>query len=152
MEQKKINRFESFTQEYITSKFQNKITVKGKKLKAEYIFYKALNNVRMKNNLTSSKVILTILNRSCPVIEVKSIRVGGIVRQIPSPVKLNRQLILGIRWIVISARQRSNRTFISKLTSEFNSILKSEGPTMNKQIKLHKLAGTNKGLLHFRWY
>ena len=152
MEQKNNKRFSNMNKFFINNKFINKILLKGKKIKAEVIFFKVLKQVKQKNNLNSSDFMYTIINKTCPAIEVRSIRVGGIMRQVPGPIKLNRQLILGIRWIIHSARSRSNRTFINKLSSEFNNILNSEGLSVNKQIKLHKLAGSNRGLLHFRWY
>jgi small subunit ribosomal protein S7 len=152
MEQKNIKRFEGVNERFIIKKFINKITLKGKKLKAEYIFYTVLGKVKRRFSLSSSTLIYTIMGKSCPAIEVKSVRVGGLVKQVPGPIKVNRQLILGIRWIIESAKSRSNRTYIKKLCSEFSSILNSEGNTVNKQIRLHKLAESNKGLLHFRWY
>ena len=112
MEQKNNRRFSKMSKFFINNKFINKILLKGKKIKAEVIFFKALKQVKQRNNLNSSDFMYTIINKTCPAIEVRSIRVGGIMRQVPGPIKLNRQLILGIRWVVNSARTRSNRTFI----------------------------------------
>lgn len=45
-----------------------------------------------------------------PVLEVKARRVGGANYQVPIEVRADRRQTLGIRWIVLFARKRGEKT------------------------------------------
>ena len=50
-----------------------------------------------------------------PVLEVKARRVGGATYQVPLEVRPERRQTLGLRWITLYARQRSERTMKERL-------------------------------------
>ena len=50
-----------------------------------------------------------------PVIEVKSRRVGGSTYQVPTEVVPTRRVALGIRWLILHARERAEKTMREKI-------------------------------------
>ncbi len=49
-----------------------------------------------------------------PVLEVKARRVGGATYQVPIEVRPERRQTLGLRWITLYTRQRSERHYEGK--------------------------------------
>ena len=55
-----------------------------------------------------------------PLLEVKTRRVGGANYQVPVEVPNNRRTSLAIRWILINARTRPEKSMPEKLANELN--------------------------------
>ena len=86
--------------------------------------------------------------------EVRSRRVGGAAYQVPVPVKGERKESLSIRWLISSARARSNkdyRTFGAKLAAEIIDAYNNQGGAVKKKQNVHRMADANKAFAHFRW-
>jgi small subunit ribosomal protein S7 len=62
-----------------------------------------------------------------PLVEVRSRRVGGATYQIPVEVRLTRQVALAIRWILESARKRSEKGMASRFANEILDAAKNVG-------------------------
>jgi len=58
------------------------------------------------------------LNNVMPVLEVKPRRVGGATYQVPVEVRPERRQALALRWLVVYARERSERTMKERLAAE----------------------------------
>jgi small subunit ribosomal protein S7 len=86
--------------------------------------------------------------------EVRARRIGGAAYQVPVQVRGRRQEALSIRWLVESARSRSNseyHTFAEKLAAEIMDAAKGEGVAVKKRQDVEKVAEANKAFAHFRW-
>ncbi|HBK18692.1 MAG TPA: 30S ribosomal protein S7, partial [Gammaproteobacteria bacterium] len=53
-----------------------------------------------------------------PMVEVKSRRVGGATYQVPVEVRPSRRNALAMRWLVDSARVRSEKSMAARLAGE----------------------------------
>ena len=99
------------------AKFVNNLMQRGKKSTAEKIIYSALDQVSSKSKRDPLEVFEEALDQVGPQVEVKSRRVGGATYQVPLEVKTSRRLALAMRWIVSSAKKRSEKNMSTKLAS-----------------------------------
>ena len=134
------------------TKFVNTVMESGKKSIAEGIVYGALDIVAEKAKEDPIKVWDRALGNVQPKLEVKSRRVGGATYQVPVDVRPDRALALGMRWIIHSARDRSDgRTMREKLASELLDASANRGNAVKKREDTHKMAEANKAFAHDRW-
>lgn len=135
----------------VLSKFMNCLMYKGKKSAAEGIVYGALDQIKTKTTQDSLQVFHDALENVKPSVEVRSRRVGGATYQVPVEVRSERAQALGIRWIISSARGRSETTMTERLASELLDAANNRGTSVKKREDTHKMADANKAFSHFRW-
>ena len=88
----------------------NSIMYDGKKGVAQKIVYGAFDIVNEKTGKDPVEVFEQALENIMPVLEVKARRVGGATYQVPMEVRHARRQTLGLRWLTLYARKRSERT------------------------------------------
>ncbi len=135
----------------LVAKFINCIMRDGKKSMAESTLYKALDIMGEKTSEPPLKMFEQAVDNVRPLIEVKSRRVGGSTYQVPTEIRPSRRTALGIRWIIIYARQRTEKGMASKLASELLDAASKRGASVKKKEDTHKMAEANKAFAHFRW-
>ena len=91
------------------------------------------------------------MNCVMPVLEVKARRVGGANYQVPIEVRPDRRETLGLRWITLFSRKRSERTMAERLANELLDAINSTGGAFKKKEDTHKMAEANKAFAHYRW-
>jgi small subunit ribosomal protein S7 len=134
------------------TKFVNTVMESGKKSIAEGIVYGAFDLMAEKAAEDPVKVWDKAMANVQPKIEVKSRRVGGATYQVPVDVRPDRALALGMRWIIHSARERSDgRTMREKLAAELLDASNNKGAAVKKREDTHKMAEANKAFAHYRW-
>ena len=139
--------FESTT----VTKFINSLMYDGKKSVAEGIFYDAMKIAEEKAGQSGLNVFTTAVNNTKPALEVKSRRVGGATYQVPIEVRPERRTALAIKWLVMYARARSEKTMADRLASELLAAARGEGSTVKKKDDTHRMAEANKAFAHYRW-
>lgn len=135
----------------IVELFTNYIMMDGKKSLARRIVYTSLEEASKKLKKEPLEILEQALSNVRPVLEVRSRRVGGANYQIPVPVPDERQVALGLRWIVNAARSKKGNDFKTFLTNELVSAYKGEGEAVKKKEDTEKMAEANKAFAHFRW-
>ncbi|NOX36110.1 MAG: 30S ribosomal protein S7 [Calditrichaeota bacterium] len=135
----------------LVSKFINGLMLKGKKSKAEKIFYTAMDIIAQKTKKDPLEIFHKAMENVMPVLEVRSRRVGGATYQVPVEVREKRRRSLAIRWLVQYARQRSEKTMPERLANELMAAAKGEGAAVKKKEDTHRMAEANKAFAHFRW-
>ncbi len=138
-------------QETLVSKFVNYLMVKGKKNIAYSIFYDAVEVVQEKTGENGLDVWKSALNNIMPYVEVKSRRVGGATFQVPLEVRPDRKVTLGIKWLIMYARLRGEKTMVQRLAGEIIAASKGEGSAVKKKADTHRMAEANKAFSHFRF-
>ena len=123
----------------------------GKKSTAYAIFYNAVEIVEKKTNENGLDTWKKALNNVMPAVEVKSRRVGGANFQVPTEVRPERKIALGMKWLISYARRRGEKTMMEKLAGEIISAAKGEGAAVKKKEDTHKMAEANKAFSHFRF-
>ncbi len=91
------------------------------------------------------------LENVMPAVEVRSRRIGGATFQIPQPVREDRRISLGMKWMVGVTRKRNEKTMCEKLAAEILAAYKEEGATFKKKQDTHRMAEANKAFAHFRF-
>ena len=135
----------------LVAKFINCMMKDGKKSVAESIFYKALNIIKEKTGKNPLEVFEKAVENVKPVLEVKSRRVGGATYQVPIEVRPERRISLAIKWIINSARARSERGMVLKLANELLEAYNNKGGAIKKKEDTHRMAEANRAFAHYRW-
>lgn len=133
------------------AKLINQVMQDGKKGKAQTIIYKAFDIVKEKTNKNPNEVFEKALENVKPALEVKSRRVGGSNYQVPTEVREDRSLALGLRWLVDYASARSAHTMYENLANEIIDAHNGTGASVKKREDTHKMAEANKAFAHYRW-
>ncbi|MBS1985345.1 MAG: 30S ribosomal protein S7 [Bdellovibrionales bacterium] len=135
----------------LVEKFVNSMMWDGKKSVAQRIFYGAMEKIRERTNDDPLKIFKKAVEGAKPVLEVKTRRVGGANYQVPVEVPANRRTSLAIRWILISARSRPEKSMPEKLAGEINDAANMRGGAIKKKDDVHRMAEANKAFAHYRW-
>jgi len=135
----------------VLSKFMNSVMHAGKKSVAENIVYGALDIIERKTKQNPVSVFEQALDNVMPSIEVRSRRVGGATYQVPVEVRMSRRQALGIRWIIIAARDRNEKTMTERLSAELLDASNNRGSAVKKREDTHKMAEANRAFSHYRW-
>ena len=133
------------------AKFMNQIMSRGKKSLAESIVYGAFNEIEKKLDTGPLEVFEKALDEVGPLVEVKSRRVGGATYQVPLEVRPSRSQALAMRWLVSSARSRTEKTMTLRLANELIEACEGKGNAMKKKEETHRMAEANRAFSHFRF-
>jgi small subunit ribosomal protein S7 len=135
----------------LVTRFVNNLMWQGKKSTAFEVFYNAIELVekstKEENGLETWKKALANVS---PSVEVKSRRIGGSTFQIPTEVRPDRKISVGIKWLIRYARERKGKTMAEKLSAEIVAASKGEGAAVKKREDVHRMADANKAFAHFR--
>src|SRR4051794_19358771 len=136
----------------LVTKFVNSMMYGGKKSTAQIIFYQAMKNLEEKGGGDDALKLFKKAVENCkPLLEVKTRRVGGANYQVPVEVPNNRRVSLAIRWIIINARSRPEKSMPEKLANELNDAANLRGGAIKKKDDVHRMAEANKAFAHYRW-
>lgn len=135
----------------VVTKLVNQIMLDGERGVAQKIVYEAFKIAEEKLGVSALDVFTKALENVMPVLEVKARRVGGANYQVPLEIRPDRRQTLGIRWLVMFARKRSEKTMDARLASELMDAYNSTGGAFKKKEDTHRMAEANKAFAHFRW-
>jgi small subunit ribosomal protein S7 len=138
----------------LVTRFVNNLMWDGKKSTAFKVFYDAMEIVETKKNndeKSNLEVWKDALTNVMPHVEVRSRRVGGATFQIPMQIRPDRKISMAIKWMLLYARRRNEKSMAQKLASEILAAAKEEGAAVKKRMDTHKMAEANKAFSHFRF-
>ena len=135
----------------VVAKLINQVMLDGKKSIAQNIVYSAFDKAGAKLGIEGSEAFSKALENVMPVLETKARRVGGSNYQVPIEVRPERRQTLGIRWMVMFARKRSERDMDNKLAGEIVDAFNNAGGAVKKKEEMHRMAEANKAFAHYRW-
>ena len=135
----------------VVTKLINNIMLDGKKAIAQKIVYGAFDIIKEKEQKEPLEVFETALNNIMPVLEVKARRVGGATYQVPLEIRAERRQTLGLRWLVLYARKRNEKTMAEKLAGEIIDATNQNGGAYKKKEDTHRMAEANKAFAHYKF-
>ena len=135
----------------VVTRLINNIMLDGKKGVAQKIVYGAFEIISEKTGKEPVEVFHTAMDNIMPVLEVKARRVGGATYQVPMEVRPERRQTLGLRWLTLYSRARSERTMPERLAAEIIDATNNMGSAVKKREDTHKMAEANKAFAHYRW-
>ena len=135
----------------LVTRFVNNLMVQGKKNLSYRTFYDAIEIVENRVGENGLETWKKALNNIMPAVEVKSRRVGGATFQVPTEVRPDRKVSLGIKWMIRYAKMRNEKTMVERLAGEIVAASKGEGAAVKKKDDTHRMADANKAFSHFRF-
>ena len=135
----------------VVTKLINNIMLDGKKGVAQKIVYGAFNRIAEQTGKEALEVFEEAMNNVMPALEVKARRIGGATYQVPIEVRPERRQALGLRWITLFSRNRSEKTMEERLANEIMDAANNTGASVKRREDMHKMAEANKAFAHFRW-
>jgi len=135
----------------LVTRLINNIMYDGKKGVAQKIVYDAFDIVKEKSGKDALEAFEAAMENVMPMLEVKARRVGGSTYQVPMDVRPERRQTLGLRWITLYSRARSERTMKERLANEILDAMNQTGSAYKKREDTHKMAEANRAFAHFRW-
>ena len=100
----------------LVTKLINSIMLDGKKGVAQKVVYDAFDIIKNKTGKDPLEAFTEAMNNIMPSLEVKARRVGGATYQVPIEVRPERRQTLGLRWLTLYARKRSEKTMKERYT------------------------------------
>ena len=131
----------------VVTKLINSIMLDGKKGVAQKIVYGAFAKVEEKTQKPALEVFEEAMNNVMPVLEVKARRIGGATYQVPIEVRQ----ALGLRWLTMFSRKRSEKTMADRLANEILDAANNTGASVKRKEEMHRMADANKAFAHYRF-
>jgi small subunit ribosomal protein S7 len=129
----------------IVALFINYIMKDGKKLLAQRMFYRIIEQLNNKLEGTSGlDIFLKAVENVSPLVELRSRRLGGTSVMIPTELKSSRSQMLAMKWIVKFARVRSEKGAVKKFVSEILDAFDNKGASIKKKSETYKIAEANR--------
>ncbi len=135
----------------LVTRFVNNLMYDGKKSTSYDVFYDAIEIIQKRTEQDGLEMFKKALTNITPAVEVRSRRVGGATFQIPSEIRPERKTSMGIKWMILYARKRNEKSMSAKLAGEIIAAAKEEGAAFKKKEDVHKMAEANKAFSHFRF-
>ena len=135
----------------VITKLVNSIMLDGKKGIAQTLVYDAFEIIKEKTGSEPVEVFNQAVANAMPLLEVKARRVGGSNYQVPIEIRPERRQTLAIRWLVASARKRSDKTMDLRIANELMDAANNTGGAVKKKDETHRMAEANKAFAHYRW-
>ncbi len=135
----------------VVAKFINCVMCDGKKSVAEKIVYGAFDRIAKRTGKDPLQLFHDAIENVKPSLEVRSRRVGGATYQVPVEVRPDRRQTLAIRWLIHTARARSEKTMIERLAGELLDAANGRGAAFKKREDTLRMAEANRAFSHYRW-
>lgn len=135
----------------VVTKLINQIMLDGKRGIAQSVCYEAFDMVKEKTGKEPAEVFQAALANVAPSLEVKARRVGGATYQVPMEIRPERRQTLALRWIVLFARKRGEKTMAERLCAEMIDASNNTGAAVKRKEEMHRMAEANKAFAHYRW-
>ena len=135
----------------IITKLINQVMYDGKRGVAQAVCYDAFDTVAAKTGKEAMEVFNQALANIMPAMEVKARRVGGSTYQVPIEIRPERRQTLALRWLVMFARKRGERSMADRLAGEIMDAANNTGSTVKRKEEMHRAAEANKAFAHYRW-
>ena len=135
----------------IITKLINQVMYDGKRGVAQSVCYEAMEAVAEKSGKEAMEVFNAAIANIMPALECKARRVGGATYQVPMEVRPERRQTLALRWLVMFARKRGERTMAERRAAEIMDASNNMGNAVKRREDMHKQAEANKAFAHYRW-
>ena len=135
----------------VVTKLINQVMYDVKRGVAQAVCYDAFEMVAQKTGKEAIEVFNQAIANIMPSLEVKARRVGGTTYQVPIEIRPERRQTLALRWLVMFARKRGERSMAERLAGEILDAANNAGNAVKRREDMHKMAEANKAFAHYRW-
>jgi small subunit ribosomal protein S7 len=124
---------------------------KGKKSKAEFIFYKLTRFLQYRYQTPPQKIILQALSNAKPIISFRNIKLRGMSYKVPFFSKETERERMAFQWLLQESSSTKQKMVFFLAKEIYQSSLK-EGSVLTKRGVFYKLANQNKIFAYYRWF
>ncbi|ESN94230.1 hypothetical protein HELRODRAFT_69008, partial [Helobdella robusta] len=149
-------------------KFIRILLREGNKERARNLVHKTFENVKLTQierfnkaqtdfekesiELNPVNIFNKAINNCKPLLNIKKIKRGGVMYQVPVPISPNSQVFFAMKWLIESANEKDRISRVwDKLAQELLDASNNEGKSVRKKQELHRLCEANRAYAHFRW-
>ncbi|WOX79273.1 30S ribosomal protein S7 [Candidatus Shikimatogenerans bostrichidophilus] len=142
---KKIYKKDYKYKSKLVTYFVNNLMKNGKKNLAYKIFYNALNIINNKiNDINPLIIFKKSLKNIAPKKLIKNKKIGGSNYNIPIEINKKKQIYISIKWLILYAKKRKEKTMSNKLANEIIAAYNGLGDAIKKRNNIYKIAESNK--------
>ena len=134
----------------MVTQFVNNMMLDGKKSTTFKVFYEACDRIKEKTGENPHEIWKKALENTMPAVEVRSKRIGGATFQIPTEIRSERRVSIGMKWLIRFSRERSGKGMAEKLAAELIAASKGEGASVKRKEDTHRMAEANRAFAHFK--
>lgn len=134
----------------MVTQFVNNLMWCGKKSTTFTSFYDAMDKIVERTSEDPHEVWKKALENTMPQVEVRSKRIGGANFQIPTEIRAERRISIGMKWLIRFSRERSGKGIAEKLAAELIAASKGEGAAVKRKEDTHRMAEANRAFAHFK--
>ncbi|MFM2394643.1 MAG: hypothetical protein RLZZ546_2625 [Bacteroidota bacterium] len=134
----------------VVTQFVNNMMWEGKKSTTFTVFYEAMDKIQEKTGENPHDIWRKALDNTMPAVEVRSKRIGGANFQIPTEIRAERRVSIGMKWLVRFSRERSGKGMAEKLSAELIAASKGEGASVKRKDDTHRMAEANRAFASFK--
>jgi small subunit ribosomal protein S7 len=130
--------------------FANRLIRNGKKSLAYRILYSVLHDIRLETGRIPVAILEQAVRIVIPPVQLKALRIGGAVYQVPIDVKLNVGISMAIQWILNASTGRRGNSIVSRLQNEIIQAACGSGGAIRKRREVCRIAEANKAFARYR--
>jgi len=152
----------------LVGKFIRILLREGKKERAKSIVEQTFRNLKLMQlekyhrastdferesiEIDPRKILHQAVENCKPLLVLQKVKRGGVLYQVPVPVRDRYQLFRAIKWLIESAQEKERNVRVwDKMAYELLDAYNNEGKSVRKKQELHRVCEANRAYAHFRW-
>lgn len=135
----------------VIRKFINGLAENGHVHKLEQFLFQSLAQLKFKVHMNPLVLFLFLINEIKPYIDLKSLRLGSVVYQIPVPLACRKQLGRAFKLLISRIRESKQSTSVAKkIEMELYLILQGKSILLKQSESLYQTASNSRAFAHYR--
>ncbi|XP_022231422.1 28S ribosomal protein S7, mitochondrial [Drosophila obscura] len=107
---------------------------------------------KQKVNTNAEMILIDAVENSRPLLQLTSIKRGGVNYQVPVPVTTKRSYFLAMKWLLDAAFEKDHKVCLpERLAWEILDAAHGQGRVIKKKDDVHKQCESNRAYAHYRW-
>ena len=156
MEQKKNNiniyyKNRQWSSAFLVQKLINLYIKNGKKNQANKIVFKALQKINLKTKKDSFLILTKAIFNLKNSFELKKIKKGAVVFEIPFPIKNKKKQIFKALHLLVRASKIKEKNLSDSLADSIIEASQKKGVCFQNKVDFLKKVHSNRVYLHWRW-
>jgi small subunit ribosomal protein S7 len=128
-----------------------KLLKAGKKSVAQRVVYSGFDYIRKKKAIHPIILFENAIKNLTPKVKVKSQRVAGSMKKIPTEIRPRQGLAIALKWLIQGSKTRGGQSFSLKLANEIIDAANRRGDAIKRKEQTHRMAIANRVHAHFRY-
>jgi small subunit ribosomal protein S7 len=128
--------------------FIGMLTKNGHRARAQKIFFTVAARVSKFHGTSFAVILARVFELLEPTLNYSALRRGSTNYVLPRRMSPWKAKSLVVKWLIQSAKSRSELGMISRLEAEFNDLLAGKGQALKRKLESQRRAVSNRFVLH----